>query len=230
MAGPQWRHGNNAIVITETEGTGSAGCCDAKPGTGQVFTVVVTSHGPRHLKDATPFNHYSLLATVEHAFGLGCLQHACDTRHVVPMARLFGARSDGPESFPGSSTRRRREAARPARRPDGRGPCPARPAAAVAVVGAAHARYRDQRQRPVVGIRPLAVGHLGRRLAAAQRQCDHRPDARAALRRHARWTRVRTPKTWVTRPTRCTASRPCPTGRRGRPGSIPRPPGTPAGR
>jgi hypothetical protein len=117
MAGPQWRHGNNAIVITETEGTGSAGCCDARPGTGQVFTVVVTSHGPRHLKDATPFNHYSLLATVEHAFGLGCLQHACDTRHVVPMARLFGARSDGPESFPGGH---RAAAPKPSARPAAR--------------------------------------------------------------------------------------------------------------
>jgi hypothetical protein len=100
LAGPQWRHGNNAIVITETEGTTSAGCCDANPGTGQVFTVVVTSHGPRHLKDATPFNHFSLLATVEHAFGLGCLQFACDTKHVLPMSRLFGGLSDGPESFP----------------------------------------------------------------------------------------------------------------------------------
>jgi hypothetical protein len=99
MSGPQWRHGNNAIVITETEGTTSAGCCDANPGTGQVFTVVVTSHGPRHLKDATPFNHYSLLATVEHAFGLGCLQFACDTKHVLPMAKLFGAQSDAAESF-----------------------------------------------------------------------------------------------------------------------------------
>jgi phosphoesterase family protein len=99
MSGPQWRHGNNAIVITETEGNTSAGCCDANPGTGQVFTVVVTSHGPRHLRDGTPFNHYSLLATVEHAFGLGCLQFACDTRHVLPMARLFGARADGREGF-----------------------------------------------------------------------------------------------------------------------------------
>ncbi len=139
MAGPQWRHGNNAIVITETEGTGNTGCCDANPGTGQVFTVVVTSHGPRHLKDATPFNHYSLLATVEHAFGLGCLQHACDTRHVVPMARLFGARSDKPESFPGSNT----AAAGKPSRPDGRGTGSGPASGIFPVVGAAHARYRD---------------------------------------------------------------------------------------
>ncbi len=100
MSGAQWRHGNNAIVITETEGLTSAGCCDANPGTGRVFTVVVTSHGPRHLTDGTPFNHYSLLATIQHAFGLGCLQFSCDTRHVLPMAKLLGARADGREGFP----------------------------------------------------------------------------------------------------------------------------------
>jgi hypothetical protein len=101
MSGPQWRHGNNAIVITDTEGITSSGCCDANPGTGRVFTVVVTSHGPRHLADGTKFNDYSLLATVQHAFGLGCLQFSCDTKHVLPMARLFGARSDGREGFGG---------------------------------------------------------------------------------------------------------------------------------
>ena len=100
MSGPQWRHGNNAIVITDTEGITAAGCCDANPGTGHVFTVVVTSHGPRHLTDATPFNHYSLLATIQHSFGLGCLQFSCDTKHVLPMAKLFGAKADGREGFP----------------------------------------------------------------------------------------------------------------------------------
>jgi phosphatidylinositol-3-phosphatase len=99
MSGPQWRHGNNAIVITWTEGTTSAGCCDANPGTGQVFTIVVTSHGPRHITDNTKFNTYSLLATIQHAFGLGCLQFSCDTKHVLPMAKLFGAKADGKESF-----------------------------------------------------------------------------------------------------------------------------------
>jgi hypothetical protein len=100
MSGPQWRHGNNALVVTWTEGITSAGCCGTDPGTGRVFTIVVTSHGPRHLADATEFNTYSLLATVQHAFGLGCLQNSCDTKLVLPMAKLFGAKADGPESFP----------------------------------------------------------------------------------------------------------------------------------
>jgi phosphatidylinositol-3-phosphatase len=104
MSGPQWRHGNNALVVTWTEGITTAGCCGANPGTGRAFTIVVTSHGPRHLTDATKFNTYSLLATVQHAFGLGCLQHSCDTRLVLPMAKLFGAKADGRESFPGMPT------------------------------------------------------------------------------------------------------------------------------
>src|ERR1700722_4743311 len=101
MSGSQWQHGNNAIVVTWTEGTTRSGCCGAKPGTGRVFTMVVTSHGPRHLTDQTPFNTSSLLSTIQHALGLGCLQHTCDTRHVLPMAKLFGARADGRESFAG---------------------------------------------------------------------------------------------------------------------------------
>jgi Phosphoesterase family len=93
MSGPQWRHGNNAIVITFTEGDTSAGCCDVKTGTGHVVTIVITSHGPRRLSDPTPFNHYSLLRTIENAFGLPCLRHACD-KGLVPMAKLFGAAAD----------------------------------------------------------------------------------------------------------------------------------------
>jgi hypothetical protein len=45
MSGPQWRLGNNAIVVTFAEGDTKAGCCDVKPGTGQVITIVITSHG-----------------------------------------------------------------------------------------------------------------------------------------------------------------------------------------
>jgi hypothetical protein len=84
-----WSHGNNAIVVTYDEGDDNAGCCDANPGGGQVATVVVTSHGPRGVKDGTPSNHYSLLQTIERSFGLGCLAHACDTGNVHALTPLF---------------------------------------------------------------------------------------------------------------------------------------------
>jgi phospholipase C len=87
-SGGFWAKGNNAIVITYDEGDDDAGCCGTKPGGGQVATVVVTSHGPRGLRDGTPYNHYSLLKTIQANFGLGCLAHSCDAQ-VTPMSRLF---------------------------------------------------------------------------------------------------------------------------------------------
>jgi hypothetical protein len=86
---PFWAQGNNAIAITFDEGDDSSGCCDANPGAGQVATVVVTSHGPRGLQYTSPANHYSLLSTIQHNFGLGCLQFTCDTKNVMPITPMF---------------------------------------------------------------------------------------------------------------------------------------------
>src|SRR5215468_1543203 len=86
---PFWAAGNNAIVVTFDEGDDSAGCCDANPGAGQVATIVITSHGPRGVTDAAPANHYSLLASIQQTFGLGCLQSTCDTANVQPITPLF---------------------------------------------------------------------------------------------------------------------------------------------
>jgi hypothetical protein len=83
-----WANGNNAIIITFDEGDDSSGCCDANPGAGQVATIVVTSHGPRAVRDSQPANHYSTLATIEDAFGLGCIGFACDTANVQPLSPL----------------------------------------------------------------------------------------------------------------------------------------------
>jgi hypothetical protein len=96
MASETWKQGNNAIVVTwdedDFEDT-NFGCCDAGSqnggGGGLVATIVITNHGPRHVTDSTPYNHYSLLATVQDAFGLGCLQNTCDTTNVKPMTPLF---------------------------------------------------------------------------------------------------------------------------------------------
>jgi hypothetical protein len=84
-----WAKGNNAIAITFDEGDNAAGCCDANPGAGQVALVVITSHGPRGYKDASPANHYSLLSTIQRNFDLGCLQFTCDTKHVKPLTPMF---------------------------------------------------------------------------------------------------------------------------------------------
>jgi hypothetical protein len=83
-----WARGNNAIAIVYDEGGDDAGCCGTQPGGGQVAGVVVTSHGPRGVRDATPYNHYSLLKTIQANFGLGCLAHSCDPG-ATTMSPLF---------------------------------------------------------------------------------------------------------------------------------------------
>jgi phosphatidylinositol-3-phosphatase len=94
-----WRDGRNAIVITWDEddfsdvGKPGTGCCGADPGGGHVVTIVITNKSHHHVADNTPYNHYSLLASLEHAFGLPCLQNACDKADgVVPMTPLFNPR------------------------------------------------------------------------------------------------------------------------------------------
>jgi hypothetical protein len=76
-ASTTWQIGNNAIVITFDEGNTAAS---------RVATIVVTNHGPRGVIDNTSYSHYSLLASLEQTFGLGCLLNSCTA---TPMASLF---------------------------------------------------------------------------------------------------------------------------------------------
>jgi phosphatidylinositol-3-phosphatase len=94
MASHVWQEGNNAIVITWDEndfsdaGQLGTGCCGANPGGGKVATIVITNKGPIHITDNTPYNHYSLLRSMEDAFGLPYLAHAGDAS-VTSMTSLF---------------------------------------------------------------------------------------------------------------------------------------------
>jgi len=99
LAAPFWSRGTNAIVITWDEDSKAdrlpgapQSCCvvDAhNPGGGHIPTIVITNRGPRAVSDPTPYDHYSLLRTIEDAFGLdGHLRHAGDAA-VLPMTPLF---------------------------------------------------------------------------------------------------------------------------------------------
>jgi len=95
--------GNNAIVITWDEDNnpisknGTQGCCGYDPtspanfGGGHIVTLVITNHGPRHVIDNTPYNHYSLLRTTEDAFGIFVYLNEAGaiTKGVKPMTPLF---------------------------------------------------------------------------------------------------------------------------------------------
>lgn len=94
MASQQWQEGRNAIVITWDEddfsdqGQTGTGCCGFDPGGGHVATIVITNKTSSPIVDNTPYNHYSLLRSIEDAFGLPCLAHACDAA-ITPMTPLF---------------------------------------------------------------------------------------------------------------------------------------------
>lgn len=79
---PVWQSGNNAIVVTSDEGNNP---------NQTIATVVITNHGPRGLKDSTSYNHFSLLGSLEGAFGLGCLQAACTATPMTPLFQITGS-------------------------------------------------------------------------------------------------------------------------------------------
>jgi len=95
-------NGNSVIFVTWDEsdftGTGpsgfgdTSGCCDAVPGGGHVVTLVIShsDHAARTSDEA--LNHYSMLATIEDGWKLGCLNFTCDTANVRPLSDLVGPR------------------------------------------------------------------------------------------------------------------------------------------
>jgi phosphatidylinositol-3-phosphatase len=94
--------GNSVIFITwdESDFTGSgfqgfgddSGCCDSVPGNGggHVVTLTISQSDHSARTSNVAYNHYSMLATVEGGWKLGCLAFTCDTTNVQPMSDLVG--------------------------------------------------------------------------------------------------------------------------------------------
>jgi phospholipase C len=99
MASPAWT-GNSVIFITwdESDFTNSgpfgfgdtSGCCDANPGGGHVLTITISHSDQAARTSSAAYNHYSMLATIEDGWKLGCLAFTCDTTNVQPMSDLVG--------------------------------------------------------------------------------------------------------------------------------------------
>ena len=70
----------SVLFITTDEGTSDTG------GGGRVATVVVSPLVSAGFTSATPYDHYSLLRTIEDSWNLGCLGQACSA---VNMAEFF---------------------------------------------------------------------------------------------------------------------------------------------
>ncbi len=81
-ASSTWRTDNDAIVVTFDEGNAA---------TSRVATIVASNHGQRGVKDHTSYNHYSLLASLQQTFGLGCLLNSCTATPMTPLFQMTGA-------------------------------------------------------------------------------------------------------------------------------------------
>jgi hypothetical protein len=118
MGSAAWTPRSAIVVITdENDYTGNSttggwenadGCCDSPYipagdtrisadwpggtyGGGLIPAIVVTGAGPRGIVDDTPYNHYSLLRTIEDNWHLGHIGYSGDTANgVVPMWKVFG--------------------------------------------------------------------------------------------------------------------------------------------
>jgi phosphatidylinositol-3-phosphatase len=81
---PVWRKGRNAIIVVWDEN-------DYENLANRVIFMVETNYAANGFVSTTPYDHYSLLRTLEAGFGLPCLNHACDKTSLV-MNELFGFR------------------------------------------------------------------------------------------------------------------------------------------
>ncbi len=63
------------LMITWDEGTTS------KAGGGHVPAIVISSRVPAGFQSSTPHDHYSLLRTIQDAWGLGCLEQTCSANN-----------------------------------------------------------------------------------------------------------------------------------------------------
>jgi phosphatidylinositol-3-phosphatase len=89
-------NGNSVIFITWDESDfpfgDTSGCCDAPAGAGggHVVTLVISHSDHSARTSNVAYNHYSMLATIEDGWKLGCLDFTCDTVNVPPMSDLVG--------------------------------------------------------------------------------------------------------------------------------------------
>jgi hypothetical protein len=81
-ASPAWKRGRNALVLVWDEN-------DYSDAGNRVVMLVQTNYGADGKTSSVPYDHFSLLRTLEAGFGLPCLNHACDSTSKV-MNDLFG--------------------------------------------------------------------------------------------------------------------------------------------
>ncbi|HEY4038852.1 MAG TPA: hypothetical protein VGM15_08525, partial [Burkholderiaceae bacterium] len=98
---PAWSDGRSAIVVVWDENDYSGVATQPAPGTSfpaanqntVLLTVETNFRKSPNVVSNVSYNHFSLLRSLEGAFGLPCLNHACDSG-VSVMSDLFGRHDD----------------------------------------------------------------------------------------------------------------------------------------
>ena len=97
MSSPAWNKGSAIVIPWDESDSSSGGCCKSPTGVdgvtlggGNVPLIVITSKGTRPIviRDRS-FNHYTLLATIEQMWGLGCLGNTCGLNNSDLLTGLF---------------------------------------------------------------------------------------------------------------------------------------------
>lgn len=78
LASPAWQQ-NGLLIITFDEGKGATGCCTDAVG-GRIPTLVISPLGKPAYQSAIPYDQYSVLRTVEEAWGMPLLANAASER------------------------------------------------------------------------------------------------------------------------------------------------------
>ncbi|HLJ32696.1 MAG TPA: alkaline phosphatase family protein [Ktedonobacteraceae bacterium] len=97
MHSPVWKEGSAIVITWDENDGGSGGCCKSPTGANgtilggaNVPLIVVTSFGPRHIVlNSTAYNHYSLLATIEQVWNIGCIASTCGMSNASLLTPLF---------------------------------------------------------------------------------------------------------------------------------------------
>ncbi len=79
---------HGAIFITFDEGTSNLGCCGGQAAGGRVATIAIGPQVKRGARVGVPYDHYSLLGTVERMLGLPLLRGA-GSRQTSLLAAMF---------------------------------------------------------------------------------------------------------------------------------------------
>ena len=97
MSSPSWSQGSAIVIAWDENDSSQSGCCHSPTGIqgtilggGDVPLIVIPSQGPGHivLSNAS-YNHYSLLATIEQLWQLGCIANTCGFTSADLMTKLF---------------------------------------------------------------------------------------------------------------------------------------------